>query len=71
MITAKKLVPVHKQAITTQFPEHSDDRSPPMDTTTQNVINNAVDAQDDEDDRTHNWLELLCNFVQWICCRRY
>ena len=55
----------------TQFPEHSDDRSPPMDTTTQNVINNVVDAQDDEDDRTHNWLELLCNFVQWICCRRY
>ena len=45
--------------------------TPPMDTTTQNANDNVVDAQDDEDDRTHNWLELLCNFVQLICCRRY
>ncbi|XP_034677016.1 disease resistance protein RUN1-like isoform X2 [Vitis riparia] len=41
-----------------------------MDTTTQN-INSDVDAQDDEEDHMHNWLELLCKFVQWICCRRY
>ena len=54
----------------TQFTECND--SPPMDTTTQNAKNNVVDAKDDdEDDRRHNWLELLCNFVQWICCRRY
>ena len=41
---------------------------PPTDTTTQNVNNNVVDAQDDEEDRMHNWLGLLCNFVQRICC---
>ena len=53
----------------TQFTECND--PPPMDTTTQNVNNNVVEAQDNEDDRTHKWLELLSNFVQWICCRRY
>ncbi|KAJ9672181.1 hypothetical protein PVL29_025708 [Vitis rotundifolia] len=52
----------------TQCTEHSDC---PMDTTTQNVNSNVVDAQDDEEDHTHDWLELLCKFVEWICCRRY
>ena len=53
---------------TVQFTERND---PSMVTTTQNVNNNVVDAQDDEEDRTHNWLERHCNFVQRICCRRY
>ncbi|XP_034675715.1 disease resistance protein RPV1-like isoform X1 [Vitis riparia] len=52
----------------TQCTEHSDS---PMDTTTQNINSNVVDAHDDEEDHMHNWLELLCKFVGWICCRRY
>ncbi|KAL6315390.1 hypothetical protein AAG906_000500 [Vitis piasezkii] len=52
----------------TQCTECSDS---PMDTTTQNINSNVVDAQDDEEDQMHNWLELLCKFVGWICCRRY
>ncbi|KAJ9691428.1 hypothetical protein PVL29_013567 [Vitis rotundifolia] len=52
----------------TQCTEHSDS---PMDTTTQNIDSNVVDAQDDEEEHMHNWLELLCKYVQWICCRRY
>ena len=53
----------------TQFTERN---HPSMYTTTQNINYNVVDAQDDEEeDHTHNWLELLCNVVQWICGRRY
>uniref|UniRef100_F6HJB3 Uncharacterized protein n=1 Tax=Vitis vinifera TaxID=29760 RepID=F6HJB3_VITVI len=48
--------------------DHSDC---PRDTTTQNINSNVVDAQDDEEDHMHDWLELLCKFVGWICCRRY
>ncbi|RVW62595.1 TMV resistance protein N [Vitis vinifera] len=51
----------------TQCTEHSDS---PMDTTTQIINSNVVDAQDDEEDHMHDWLELLCKFVGWICCRR-
>ena len=47
--------------------DHSDC---PRDTTTQNINSNVVDAQDDEEDHMHDWLELLCKFVGWICCRR-
>ena len=55
---------MHKQAITTQFTDHSD---PPTDTTTQNVSNNVVDAPDEEDEEAiYNWLGLLCKFVRWI-----
>ena len=42
----------------------------PMDTITHNVDDNVVDAQDEEEDHMHKWLDLLCKSVQWICCRR-
>ena len=42
-----------------------------MDTITQNIDDNVVDAQDDEEDHMHKWLYLLCKSIQWICCRRY
>ena len=42
-----------------------------IDTIKQNIDDNAVDAQDDEEDHMHKWLYLLCKSIQWICCWRY
>ena len=59
---------MHREAVTTQSTGHNHF---PMGTITKNIDDNAVDAQDEEDDYMHKWLELLCQFVQWICCKTY